>query len=156
MQWMFLPYKRFFDFEGRSTRREYWLFALLQLIIAVGVAFLQAMFTPGGGEMVAGPGAYPGGDPFAPAAAPASPASLLLMGLYGLYTLAMIIPSIAVGIRRLHDSDRSGLWYLILFVPLIGALVMLVFTLLPGTEGENRFGPDPRDPEDLAELEATF
>ena len=64
--------------------------------------------------------------------------------LSGVYALAMIIPSIAVGIRRLHDTDRSGWWCLIGFVPFIGALVLLIFFLLDSTPGTNRFGPNPK------------
>ncbi len=64
--------------------------------------------------------------------------------LSGIYGLAMLIPSIAVGVRRMHDIDRSGWWLLIAFVPFIGVIVLLVFALLPGTAGDNRFGPDPK------------
>ena len=62
----------------------------------------------------------------------------------GLYIFLMLLPLIALSIRRLHDTDRSGWWFLINFVPLIGGLVFFVFTLLEGTRGDNRFGPDPK------------
>ena len=62
------------------------------------------------------------------------------------FWLATLVPSIAVGVRRLHDTDRSGWWLLIGLIPLAGAIVLLVFNLLEGTRGPNRFGPDPRDP----------
>lgn len=62
----------------------------------------------------------------------------------GLYSLAVLIPSLAVLARRLHDTDRSGWWILIGLVPFIGALVLLIFAVLPGTQGSNRFGPDPK------------
>lgn len=65
--------------------------------------------------------------------------------LSGLYALAMIVPSIAVTVRRLHDTDRSGWWYLLVFVPLIGGLVILVFMFLDGTPGSNRFGRNPKE-----------
>jgi uncharacterized membrane protein YhaH (DUF805 family) len=65
--------------------------------------------------------------------------------LSGLYALAMIVPSIAVTVRRLHDTDRSGWWYLLVLVPLIGGLVILVFMLLDSTPGSNRFGPNPKE-----------
>ncbi|MEC7488240.1 MAG: DUF805 domain-containing protein [Pseudomonadota bacterium] len=67
-------------------------------------------------------------------------------GLYvvtGILGLALLIPTIAVTVRRLHDINRTGWWILIYFVPLIGAIVMLVFCCLKGTAGENRFGEDP-------------
>src|SRR5258706_4153596 len=67
------------------------------------------------------------------------------MGILSIiYGLALLIPSIAVGVRRMHDIDRSGWWLLIAFVPFIGVIVLLVFALLPGTAGDNRFGPDPK------------
>lgn len=60
-----------------------------------------------------------------------------------LFGLAMLIPWLAVAVRRLHDTGRSGFWLLIMFVPLIGSLVLLVFFIMSGTRGPNRFGPDP-------------
>nr|WP_246252396.1 DUF805 domain-containing protein [Sulfitobacter algicola] len=59
-------------------------------------------------------------------------------------TLAFLLPSIAAGVRRLHDTDRSGWWFLIILVPIVGAIVLLVFFVMDGTKGENRFGPDPK------------
>jgi uncharacterized membrane protein YhaH (DUF805 family) len=71
--------------------------------------------------------------------------ALLMPGvLTGLFTLGLLLPSLAVAVRRLHDTDRSGWWVLIAFLPLIGGLVLLVFMVLDGTEGENRFGPSPK------------
>ena len=64
--------------------------------------------------------------------------------LSGLYNLAIIIPSLAVGARRLHDTDRSGWWQLIALIPLIGAIILLVFFCLDSKPGENRFGPNPK------------
>jgi len=57
--------------------------------------------------------------------------------------LAMLVPWLAVTVRRLHDTDRSGWWLLILFVPLIGQIILFVFLVTGGTRGPNRFGPDP-------------
>jgi uncharacterized membrane protein YhaH (DUF805 family) len=65
----------------------------------------------------------------------------LLSGIYG---LAVLIPTLAVTVRRLHDIDRSGWWILIGLVPLIGAIVLLVFALLEGTPGDNQYGPNPK------------
>lgn len=67
-------------------------------------------------------------------------ASSIFIVLYFVYALAIIIPSIMVGIRRLHDTDRSGWWLLITFVPLVGGIILLVLMVLPGTEGDNQFG----------------
>lgn len=65
--------------------------------------------------------------------------------LGGLYTLAVLIPSLAVSVRRLHDTNRSGWWLLLLLIPLIGALVILIFTVQDGTPGENTYGADPKE-----------
>ena len=66
-------------------------------------------------------------------------------GIVGLlFALAILIPSIAVGVRRLHDTDRSGWWLLIAFIPIIGTIALLVFLLLDSNPGENRFGSSPK------------
>ena len=63
---------------------------------------------------------------------------------YLLICLALVIPSLAVGVRRLHDTNRSGWWLLIAFIPILGALALLVFFVLPGTVGSNTYGEDPK------------
>lgn len=65
--------------------------------------------------------------------------------LYSLYTLAVLIPGIAVSVRRLHDTGRSGWWLLISLIPLIGAIVLLVFMVLDGTPGQNQHGANPKE-----------
>ena len=68
------------------------------------------------------------------------------MGLLGgIYALAVLIPSLAVSVRRLHDTDRSGWWLLIALVPLIGAIVLLVFLVLDSSSGQNQYGANPKD-----------
>lgn len=67
-------------------------------------------------------------------------------GVVGMiYSLAVLIPSIAVAVRRLHDTDRSGWWLLIGLVPLIGAIVLMVFLVLDSSPGQNQYGPNPKD-----------
>jgi uncharacterized membrane protein YhaH (DUF805 family) len=56
----------------------------------------------------------------------------------------MFLPSLAVTVRRLHDTDRSGWWILLNLIPIVGALIVLIFTCLDGTPGDNRFGPNPK------------
>jgi uncharacterized membrane protein YhaH (DUF805 family) len=64
--------------------------------------------------------------------------------VYGLYALATLIPGLALGVRRLHDVDRSGWWLLLAIIPLIGALVLFVWAVSEGTRGSNQFGDDPK------------
>lgn len=64
--------------------------------------------------------------------------------LQGIYCLAVLIPGLAVSVRRLHDTGRSGWWLLIAFVPIIGAIALIVFMALDGTPGENEFGQNPK------------
>ncbi len=72
----------------------------------------------------------------------------MLFGLYGLFqaavALGLFIPGLAVGVRRMHDQDKSGWWLLIAFIPIIGWIVLLVFYLTDGTRGANQYGPDPK------------
>lgn len=66
-------------------------------------------------------------------------------GIVGLiFALAILIPSIAVGVRRLHDTDRSGWWLLILLIPIIGTIALIIFLLLDSSPGDNRFGTNPK------------
>jgi len=64
--------------------------------------------------------------------------------IYSLYALAIILPALSVTVRRLHDRDRSGWWYWLLLIPLVGAIWLLVWFCSGGTQGDNRFGPDPK------------
>jgi len=66
-----------------------------------------------------------------------------ILGLLGFVVLALVIPGIAVAVRRLHDGDRSGWWYLLFLIPLIGGIVLLIWFCKRGTAGDNRFGGDP-------------
>lgn len=70
--------------------------------------------------------------------------------LYILYVLAVLLPGLAVGVRRLHDTGRSGWWLLISLIPLIGGIVLLVFMCLEGTRGDNKYGADPKAPAEVA------
>ena len=129
MEWMFLPYKRYFDFSGRSRRQEYWMFKLLYVLIVIFF----------GGIMVSGLVSLEKNQ---------TPGPLFWVGIAGLmlFLLVSLIPSIAVAVRRFHDQDQSGWMYLLGFIPYIGSIVLIVFMCLDGTKGENRFGPDPKDP----------
>lgn len=147
MHWMILPLKRYAEFSGRSRRMEYWMFALLNFIVVCAFMFLT-----GGFAALSDP--YQLADPRG-VSDPIGAANALFFGGMGIilliYALAILIPSIAVTIRRLHDRNMSGWWYLGAIVgsmvPVVGFLVSLAFLVLmalPGTPGPNRFGPDPK------------
>jgi uncharacterized membrane protein YhaH (DUF805 family) len=128
MEWMLMPLKRYADFSGRSRRKEYWMFYLFVILVLAALAALAAVF-----------GAFPstGEEP--------STFGLLFFGLMGIFGLGIIVPSIAVAVRRFHDQDKSGWFYLLGFIPYVGGIIMLVFMCIEGTRGSNRFGADPKD-----------
>lgn len=119
MNWYLSVLKQYAVFKGRARRKEYWFFLLFNLIASLVLTVVDFMT----GSL----------DPE------------LGMGLLsGLYTLAVLIPSLAVTVRRLHDTDRTGWWLLIGLVPLIGAIVLLVFMLLDSQPGDNQYGANPK------------
>jgi uncharacterized membrane protein YhaH (DUF805 family) len=127
MHWMLMPLRRYAEFSGRSRRKEYWMFVLLNALIglSVGLAFIVGyVANMSQTEM----------DTYL----------MPLVYLACLYSLATLIPGLAVTIRRLHDTDRSGwnlLWGLL---PLVGGFILLYFYVSDGDTGPNRFGPDPK------------
>ena len=123
MEMMFAPFKKYADFQGRARRQEYWMWFLFVFMVAV---VLEAVIFAAGGPR-------------------SGNAIVTVFGLVLLvFELAVLIPTLAVGFRRLHDTNRSAWWMLISFVPLIGGVVLLVFYCLDGTPGPNKFGPDPK------------
>jgi uncharacterized membrane protein YhaH (DUF805 family) len=126
MQWYLKALKQYADFHGRARRTEFWMFVLVNLVISIVLAIADAAMG------TAGVYAADGMASFSP-------------GVLGtIYALAVLIPSIAVTVRRLHDTDRSGWWFLIQLIPIVGGIVLLVFVCLDGTPGPNRFGADPK------------
>src|SRR4051812_3359841 len=109
---------KYATFSGRARRAEYWWFVLFQVLVGIVAAILDAALGTGFGS---GSGVF----------------SLIV-------TLALLLPGLAVTVRRLHDTDRSGWWILIGLIPVVGAIVLIVFTVLDGTPGPNRFGPSPK------------
>lgn len=156
MEWMILPLKRYVDFSGRSRRLEFWMFQLLNLLV-YGV--LIAMFFSGfpWAEMMANSqtGAADVQDPVE-ALAMFGPLFWIGAGLMALWGLGTFLPALAVTVRRLHDRGISGWWYaglliagfipLVNIVAMIGYLVLFVFLLLPGEDGPNKWGDNPKDP----------
>ncbi len=109
-------FNNYANFEGRARRREYWLFYLANAIIYL-ISFLFCL----------------GLD-----------YSILIDAVWGILGLVLLIPGLALSVRRLHDTNRSGWWLLISLIPIIGTIIFFVFSVLPGTEGENEYGPDPK------------
>lgn len=130
MRWMLMPMWRYFDFSGRSCRKEFWLFFLLQFVAlgALAVWIYRILVEIGrAGHMIDGVADSVGTG----------------LSLFGVFLLVTLVPSIAVQVRRLHDQDMSGILVLLNLVPGVGCLILLVFMCLEGTKGSNRFGPDP-------------
>ena len=119
MSWFVEALKKYAVFSGRSRRKEYWYFALFVIIISFVLNIIDVL--TGAYERTAGVGL-----------------------LSSIFSLAVLIPSIAVTVRRLHDTDRSGWWVLISLVPLIGWIVLLVFTVQDSTPDSNKYGPNPK------------
>jgi len=134
MDLMFQPLRKDADFTGRARRMEFWLFWLF--LIGIQIVFSVLI------GMVAGPTAAVADptDPFAVLNGPAR----ALYGVFGLVMLGLLIPSLAVAMRRLHDTNRTGWWLLLGLIPFLGALVLLIFYVLDGTPGPNKYGPDPK------------
>ena len=114
MDWNYI----FLNFQGRLNRQPFWIATLVLWLVSVGVTLVASILF--GSQ---------------------SAATTLVQAIAG---LALLIPSLAVAIKRYHDRNKSGWWILILFIPIIG-LIWYVIELgfLPGTPGPNRYGPDP-------------
>jgi uncharacterized membrane protein YhaH (DUF805 family) len=119
MEWYLLALKKYAEFSGRSRRKEYWMYALFNMLIVfvleiAGFALLR------------------------------SAAGTILFALLGIYCLATLIPSLAVGIRRLHDTGKSGWWLLISLVPFVGFIILLIFLVTDSAPEANLYGPNPK------------
>lgn len=108
MNWYLEVLKKYAVFSGRARRKEYWMFVLFNIIIVIGLSIVGGVALGENGGI-----------------------------LSGLYNLAVLLPSIGAGVRRMHDSDHSGWW---LLVPLAN----LYFACIEGTRGPNQYGPDPK------------
>lgn len=106
-------FKKYAEFSGRARRKEYWMFFLFNMLIALGIQIIEAVLGTGG-----------------------------MLG--GLYSLAVLLPGWAVFTRRMHDIGKSGWWWLIGLVPVVGAIVLLVFMCKDGRPGDNAYGPNPK------------
>jgi len=110
--------KHYAVFNGRARRKEFWMFVLFNMIFAIAAATL---------DNIIGTADYDGFGLF-----------------YYIYCLAMLLPSLAVLVRRMHDIGKSGWWFFISLIPLIGGIILLVFCCTAGNVGENRYGKSPK------------
>jgi uncharacterized membrane protein YhaH (DUF805 family) len=159
MDYMFLPLKRYAEFSGRSRRMEFWMFALFQFLVWIAFFILFAV--------VAGSALLAVGNGSAGGLMAAGGSVVILFGLACIIALALFLPGLAVSIRRLHDTGRSGWWvggYILLAVVAaflrarggagLGAILslaqlaylitLIVFYCFEGTKGPNQYGPDPK------------
>jgi len=120
MNWYLAVLKNYAGFSGRARRKEYWMFTLFNMIFAIVAIILDNVLGIAMEEIGYGP-------------------------LYGLYALAVLIPGLAVSVRRLHDVGKSGWMILIALIPLIGAIWLLVLMVTDGKAGENEYGANPKD-----------
>ena len=116
---------RYAKFDGRASRSEFWYFALFYfitdiIIVLVDTFVINPMLGATSDQM--GQGGF----------------------LQIIFALALLVPSIAIAVRRLHDIGKSGWWYLIAFIPIIGLLVLLYFFVLDSQPGTNAYGPNPK------------
>lgn len=116
MNWYIHVLKNCFYFSGRARRKEYWMFMLFNIIFSIVAMIMDSiLFGQSGGGI-----------------------------LYGIYTLILLVPTIAVGIRRLHDVGKSGWWLLIGLIPVLGGLLLLYWAVKDGERGTNHWGPSAK------------
>ncbi len=115
----------YMDFERRARRKEYWMFALFNILIGLAIGIVLGIVSEGLANTVS-----------------------------GLFSLALFLPGLSVTVRRLHDVGKSGWFLLILLIPILGVFVLLYFMVIEGDHGPNEYGEDPKDPYNgLGEIE---
>ncbi|QDE31047.1 MULTISPECIES: DUF805 domain-containing protein [Shewanella] len=118
MDWYLKVLKQYFDFSGRARRKEYWMFGLISAVISIILTLVDM-----------GVGLY---------------SDIYGAGLLSsVYSLAILIPSLAVSVRRLHDSDHSGWWLLLVLIPILGILIILAVMCF-NSKDDNEYGPNPK------------
>lgn len=118
MNWYLEALKKYADFTGRARRKEYWFFTLFNIILGFALGFADGALGLAGRS---------GWGPFS-----------------GIYTLALLIPGLAVSVRRLHDTGRSGWHLLVAFIPCVGGIVLLIYMIEDSQPGPNQYGPNPK------------
>ncbi len=125
MSWYLKVLKNYAGFTGRARRMEYWMFVLFNVIFLIIASILDSLL---GINFGSGAGAAVGVGP-----------------IYTIYALAVLIPSIAVAVRRLHDIGKSGWWIFISLIPLVGPIWLLVLYFTDSQPGANEYGPNPKE-----------
>tara|TARA_B100000795_G_scaffold245612_1_gene210825 strand:- start:164 stop:535 length:372 start_codon:yes stop_codon:yes gene_type:complete len=120
MNWYLKALNQYADFNGRARRKEYWMFFLFNMVFAVLASLID--IAAGTANLDSGSGVF-----------------------QGIYSLAVLIPGLAVGVRRLHDVGKSGWMLLIALIPIIGAIWLLVLMVTDSKEGTNKWGENPKD-----------
>lgn len=126
MNWYLKVLKQYVDFNGRARRKEYWMFVLIHIIIIGVLSFVTFL----GSDILSSRG---------------SDFDYMIFILIGIYILATILPTIAVTVRRLHDINKSGWWYLINFLPYVGGFILLIFNCMDSIDGPNKWGKNPKN-----------
>tara|TARA_B100001971_G_C18160367_1_gene521033 strand:- start:429 stop:818 length:390 start_codon:yes stop_codon:yes gene_type:complete len=116
------------NFNGRASRQEYWMFILFNMIFSIIAMVADNVL---GSTFTVGSGYYETSTGYG--------------WIYLLYILAIIIPSLAAFVRRMHDIGKSGGWFFIAFIPIIGGIWLLVLTCTDSNAGENNYGPSPKE-----------
>ena len=119
LNWMLMPFSKYATFAGRSQRSEYWYFALFVILFIFFIAIVEIVF-----------GIEQKEDE--------------LTLLQSVFIFAIIVPSLSVGARRLHDVGKSGWWQLINIVPIVGPFILLYFLVQDSQPTENEYGPCPK------------
>jgi len=119
MNWYLAVLKNYAGFSGRARRTEYWMYFLFNILFAIAAVILDNILGLASETLGYGP-------------------------IYGLYALVTFIPSLAVGVRRLHDTGKSGWFLLIALIPLIGSIWLIVVLATEGVKGPNEYGADPK------------
>ena len=113
--------KRYAQFSGRSRRKEYWMFTLINVIISLAI-YAVSFATLSHSTMTSG----------------------ILVVVFFIYSLLVLVPGLAVAVRRLHDIGKSGWMLLIGLIPIVGGIILLVWAVSDSQPGDNLYGPNPK------------
>ena len=109
-------FKKYFEFDGRARRKEFWYFYLFSLIVSLFIVYILGIFL----------------------------SERTVKILDGLFSLVVLIPTLSLTWRRLHDIGKSGASFFLVLIPIVGIIILIVRWAKDGTVGENKYGPDPK------------